>query len=73
MRGTGGGKVPFQGYVETLLEIPEIPEFKEQVLMIVIENSEYGERVPIQLGKLHIDIILEKATPEQLKALGIVY
>ena len=73
IEGTGGGKVPYQGYVETLLEIPEIPEFREYVLMLVIENSEYGDRVPIQLGTLHIDLILEKATPEQLKMLGKAY
>ena len=41
--------------------------------MPVIENSKYGERVLIQLGTLHIDLILEKATPEQLKALGRAY
>ena len=70
IEGMGGGKVPYQGYVETLLEIPEIPEFKEQVLMLIIENSKYGERVPIQLGTLHIDLILEKATLEQLEAMG---
>ena len=29
IEGTGGGKVPYKGYVETLLEIPEIPDFKE--------------------------------------------
>ena len=73
IEGTGGGKVPYRGYVETLLEIPEIPDFKEHVLMLVIENSEYGERVPIQLGTLHIDMILGKATPEQLGQLGKPY
>ena len=73
IKGTGGGKVPYQGYVETLLEIPEIPEFKEQVLMLIIKNIEYGERVPIQLGTLHIDLILEKATLEQLEAMGRAY
>ena len=29
IEGTGGGKVPYKGYLETLLEIPEIPDFKE--------------------------------------------
>ena len=38
--------------------------------MLVIEDSEYGDRVPIQLGTLHIDMILEQATPEQLAQLG---
>ena len=41
--------------------------------MLVIENSEYGERVPIQLGTVHIDMILEKATPKQLEQLGKPY
>ena len=73
IEGTGGGNVPYKGYVETLLEIPEIPDFREYVLMLVIEDSEYGDRVPIQLGTLHIDLILEKATPDQLKTLGRAY
>ena len=70
IEGTGGGKVPYRGYVETLLEIPEIPDFKEHVLMLVIENSEYGERVPIQLGTLHIDMILGKANPRTVRTTG---
>ena len=41
--------------------------------MLVIEDSEYGNRVPIQLGTLHIDMILRKAKPEQLVKLGKVY
>ena len=73
IEGTGGGKVPYMGYVETLLEIPEILDFKEYVLMLVIEDSEYGNRVPIQLGTLHIDMILERAKPEQLVTLGKAY
>ena len=73
MEGTGGGKVPYKGYVESLLEIPKIPDFKDYILMLVIEDSEYGNRVPIQLGTLHIDMILEKAKPEQLVTLGKAY
>ena len=68
-----GGKVPYKGYVETLLEIPEIPDLREYVLMLVIEDSEFGERVPIQLGTLHIDMILERAPPEQITRLGRAY
>ena len=41
--------------------------------MLVIEDSEYGNRVPIQLGTLHIDMILEKANSEQLAKLGKAY
>ena len=42
----------------------------EYILMLVIKDSEYGERVPIQLGTLHIDMILEKVTTEELNSLG---
>ena len=29
IEGTGGGYVPYKGYVEVLLEVPEVPEFRE--------------------------------------------
>ena len=31
------------GYVETNLKIPEIKAFDEDILMLVIENSEYAQ------------------------------
>ena len=66
IEGTGRGKVTYEGYVEVLLEVPGIQNLSEYILMLVIEDSEYGERVLLQIGTLHIDIILEKATPEEL-------
>ena len=73
IEGTGGGKVSYKGYVEVLLEVPEIENLSEYILMLVIEDSEYGERVPIQIGTLHIDMILEKATADELNKLGKVF
>ena len=70
IEGTGGGKGPYKGYVEVLLEVPGVKNLNEYVLMLVIENSEYGEKVPVQIGTLHIDMIIEKATTEELKSLG---
>ena len=56
----GGGDVPYMGYVETSLKISEIKAFDEDILVLVIENSEYAQGVPIQLvGTLHIDKILD--------------
>ena len=52
---TGGGFVPYLGYVETCLQIPRIRKLDEDVLMLVLENSPYGDRVPIQIGTWHID------------------
>ena len=56
-----------------MLEVPEVPEFKEYVLMLVVKDSEYGNRVPLQLGTLHIDMILSKASSKQLGRLGKPY
>ena len=52
------------------MEIPEVAAFKEDVLMMVIDDYEYGKRVPIQVGTLHIDDIIVKATPEEFASLG---
>ena len=59
IEGTGGGRVPYYGYVEGRLEIPGLPKFGEDVLMLVIDDSPYGKRVPIQLGTIHIDMVLK--------------
>ena len=70
IEGMGGGKVPYKGYVEVLLEVPGLQNLREYILMLVIEDSEYGERVPLQLGTLHIDMILQKATKEEISKVG---
>ena len=40
---TCGRDFPYMGYVEVNLKIPEIKAFNEDVLMLVIENSEYAQ------------------------------
>ena len=67
LEGTGGGEVPYEGYVELNLDIPEVKKFQEDVLMLVIKDSKYGERVPIAIGTLHLDMILDLATEEELE------
>ena len=52
------------------MEIPEVKGFKEDVLMMVIDDDDYGERVPIQLGTLHIDQIITQASPDEITSLG---
>ena len=52
------------------MEIPEIKGFKEDVLMMVIDDDDYGKRVPIQLGTLHIDQIISQATPDEITSLN---
>ena len=67
---TGGGRVPYHGYVECRLNIPQIKKFNVDVLMLIINESPYAMRVPIQIGTLHIDMALDLATEEERKKLN---
>ena len=49
LEASGGGDVPYDGYVEFNLDIPEVAKFKEDVLMLVVKDSSYGERVPVAI------------------------
>ena len=69
LRGWGGAKVGYLGYTECTLEIPKVKGFKQDVLLLVVNDSEYRVRVPILLGTLHINMILEEATLEETKNL----
>ena len=64
---TGGGSVPYDGYVEVRMQVPGIAAFDLDVLMLVIPESEYSKRVPVTIGTLHIDEILNLITGEELR------
>ena len=70
MREGGGDAVQYHGYVECHLQLPQIKKFDVDVLMLVIDDSAYGMRVPIQIGTLHIDMALELATEAEMKKLS---
>ena len=70
IEGMGGGVVPYHGYVECCLQLPQIKKFDIDVLMLVINDSAYGMRVPIQIGTLHIDMALDLATEDEMKKLS---
>ena len=55
---TGGGQVPYDGYVEVRLQIPNVQAFDLDILMLVIPESEYSKSVPVTIGSLHIDEII---------------
>ena len=63
----GGGSVPYDGYVEVRMQIPGIAAFDLDVLMLVIPESEYSKRVPVTIGTLHIDEILNLITDEEIR------
>ena len=65
---TGGGQVPYHGYVELRMRVPNVRAFDLDVLMLVIPESEYSRGVPITIGTIHIDEIIDLITDEELKA-----
>ena len=42
-----GGLVAYQGYVEVNLKVPGVSALNEDMLMLVVNDSAYTERVPI--------------------------
>ena len=73
MEGAGGVKVPYIGYVEACLKIPEVSAFEEDCLFLVVPDHRCGYRVPITVGTLHINMIIAKATPEELDKISIAW
>ena len=62
---SGGGVIPYTGYVEAKLTIPGIKQMDRDTLFMVTNDSPYMQRVPIQLGTLHIRETLQLATDEE--------
>ena len=73
MEGAGGVDVPYMGYVEASLQIPEVKSFNEDCLFLVVSDHRYGNRVPLTIGTLHIDMIIEKATKDELEEISIAW
>ena len=67
---SGGGIIPYVGYVEAKLAIPRIKKMNKDSLFMVSNNSPYTNRVPIQIGALHIQEALQSATKEKKEALS---
>ena len=68
LEATGGG-IPYKVYVEANLQITDIKSFNENVLMLATEDSSCAQRVPTQLGMLHIDRALELVNKDELHKL----
>ena len=46
VEGTGGFVVPYLGYIEVNLQIPQFPQYKEMILMLVIPDSQCTYGIP---------------------------
>ena len=49
------------------MRVPNIRAFDLDVLMLMIPESEYSRRVPIMIGTIHIDEIIDLITDEELR------
>ena len=65
IEGSGGLEVPYLGYVEICLRIPEIKAFDNDVLLLIVPDSAHTLCTPITLGTLHIDMAIKLATKKK--------
>lgn len=72
-RSYRGERVPYYGFVEVRLKIPHIKKFNEDILLLVTDDSPYGDRVPVTLGTLHIARGLELISPEEEEQLNLTW
>ena len=50
IEGSGGLEVPYLGYVEVHLRVPEVKAFDQDILLLIIPDSTHTEHTPITLG-----------------------
>ena len=70
IEGSEGLEVPFLGYVEAHLKIPEIEAFDLDVLLLIVPDSAHTQYTPIPLRILHIDMAIKLATKRELENLN---
>ena len=49
IEGSGGLEVPYLGYVEVCLGIPEVKAFDQDVLLLIVPNSTHTQSIPYYL------------------------
>ena len=62
--------MPYLGYVEACLKIPEIKAFDLDVLLLIVSDSTHTQHTPIMLGTLHIDMAIKLVTKRELESLN---
>ena len=71
IEGGGGIAIPYIGYVEVNLQIPEIKNYNEDVLMLVMNDSRYGQKVPFAIGTIHIHAALDVMTEQEWETMTL--
>ena len=66
LEGTGGSAIPYLGYVEVNLQIPGIRGYNKDVLLLVIPNTTYSEKVLAMMGSKIINRAIGMITKGEL-------
>ena len=61
IEGSRGLDVPYLGYVDSCLRIPEIKAIDNDILLLIVPDSVHTSHTPITLGTLHIDMAIKLA------------
>ena len=70
MSAIGGTPIPYLGYAVATLEFRHIPNYSEEVVILVIsDTTDDAARVPLQIGTRVITAAAETLTPEDIKYL----
>ena len=59
IEGSGDLDVPYLGYMETHLRVPEVKAFDTDVLLLIVPDSPHTMHTAITLGTLHIDMTIK--------------
>ena len=65
IEGSGGLEVPYLGYVEAHLKIPEIKAFDLDVLLLIVPDSAHTHHTSIMLSTLYIDMAIKLGTKKK--------
>ena len=61
IEGSRGIDVPYLGYTEVNFQVPRVKALNEDIMVVIQNDSAYSSQVPITLGTLHIDMVIEKS------------
>ena len=64
IEGSGGFNVPYLGYVGAHLWVPKVSAFDTDVLLLIVPDSAHTAHVPLTLGTLQIDMVINLATKQ---------
>ena len=69
IEGSGGADVPYLGYVEVGMQIPEISSFDQDILMLISHTTTHYHRwIPVQVGSQIIDQVTNCITEDELQS-----